>query len=248
MKIAKGVHLETYLEVDVEVIEVRAYYIWEKNGKPDGRSEEFFYQAQNEIFSEAKESLVKNTGVDDFKEDIDWLLDVNEVDDTWYSDIEEVMPEIKHMKFRNVSQKISWMFNNLKKFKPVNKQTDNQQFVESLIESNPVEEEEENQASGSNNIELPENVPLVINELIPEVINETAIPIIDNNNVENVVIKDNVLKPCEQVNEEKVYNSLNDTPSITEDNESFIIPPSKLTDERVKEMYSVDKLAELSTV
>jgi Protein of unknown function (DUF2934) len=42
---------------------------------------------------------------------------MKESDDNWYSDIELLMPEIKTMKFRNVSQKLSWLFNNLKAVK-----------------------------------------------------------------------------------------------------------------------------------
>jgi hypothetical protein len=37
----------------------RAYVIWEKNGCPEGRDEEFYHQAEQELRTEDKSSLLR---------------------------------------------------------------------------------------------------------------------------------------------------------------------------------------------
>jgi Protein of unknown function (DUF2934) len=42
-----------------EQINKRAYEIWEKNGKPQGRDEEFYHQAEQELRNEDKASPLR---------------------------------------------------------------------------------------------------------------------------------------------------------------------------------------------
>jgi hypothetical protein len=42
-----------------EQINNRAYEIWEKNGKPEGRDEEFYHQAEQELRNEDKSSPLR---------------------------------------------------------------------------------------------------------------------------------------------------------------------------------------------
>jgi hypothetical protein len=130
MTINKGITLETYIEIEQSVVEVRAYYYWENAGRPEGRSEEFYFNAMNDMFAEAQQSILAMKEQQN-RENANWSIDIVDSDDSWFKDIEQSMPELKTMRFRNVNQKISWMFNNLKKFKGIPEVTQN-------INSSPV--------------------------------------------------------------------------------------------------------------
>lgn len=38
--------------IDKKAVEVRAYYLWESAGRPDGRHEEFWFQAERQLMNE----------------------------------------------------------------------------------------------------------------------------------------------------------------------------------------------------
>ena len=44
---------------DEERVRQRAYEIWENNNKPDGRDEEFYHQAEQELRDEDKSSPLR---------------------------------------------------------------------------------------------------------------------------------------------------------------------------------------------
>jgi hypothetical protein len=49
-----------------EQIRERAYQLWEKLGKPEGRTDEFWYRAEQELLNEERSSQRRNPY--DFKE------------------------------------------------------------------------------------------------------------------------------------------------------------------------------------
>jgi len=185
MKIEKGIALNTYIEIESQVVEVRAYYYWENAGRPEGRSEEFYYQALNDLFEETTIKIANSISNTDEDELINWQAEIrnDDEDSTWYEDIELLLPEIKQHNFRNVGHKISWLFNSLKNIK--NPKT---------VVSRKVEDE---------------NITVVIDEdLTPQ----------------------EVTTPIEEISVAKINNHLD-------------LPPAKLSDNQLNDLYAVDQFA-----
>jgi len=66
-----GVLAETKAGLD-QVVRDRAFSLWEQAGRPDGRAEEFWYQAQHQRWSERAYALWEREGCPEGKADDQW--------------------------------------------------------------------------------------------------------------------------------------------------------------------------------
>jgi len=66
-----GVLAETKAGLD-QVVRERAFLLWEEAGRPDGRAEEFWYQAQHQRWSERAHALWEREGCPRGKADDHW--------------------------------------------------------------------------------------------------------------------------------------------------------------------------------
>jgi len=216
MTINKGIKLNSYIEIDEQVIKVRAYYYWENAGRPDGRSDEFYFQALNDIFDETEVAIIETSKPSE--DDVaSWSFEIaTESDSNWFKDIEETMPEIKHMRFKDVSAKLSWLFNNLKKFKRNNP------------EDNPCEETPLTKPVPCVLVAPPEYVDTVI-ETAPE---PEESQITCEEKVEEQISASSATVEAAQAS---IESHLGKVP----------IPDSKLSEDSFREMYKTDKLSSL---
>ena len=67
-----GVLAETKAGLD-QVVRERAYLMWEQAGRPDGRADDFWHQAQNQHFRERAYSLWEREGCPEGKADEHWF-------------------------------------------------------------------------------------------------------------------------------------------------------------------------------
>jgi hypothetical protein len=67
-----GVLAETKAGLD-QVVRERAYLLWEQAGRPDGRANDFWHQAQNQRFCERAYALWEREGCPEGKADEHWL-------------------------------------------------------------------------------------------------------------------------------------------------------------------------------
>jgi hypothetical protein len=71
-----GVLAETKEGLD-QVVRERAYSLWEQAGRPDGRAEEFWYQAQYQRWCERAYALWEREGCPEGKADEHWYRTLN---------------------------------------------------------------------------------------------------------------------------------------------------------------------------
>jgi Protein of unknown function (DUF2934) len=67
-----GVLAETKAGLD-QVVRERAYLLWEQVGRPEGRADDFWHQAQQERFSERAYALWEREGCPEGKADEHWF-------------------------------------------------------------------------------------------------------------------------------------------------------------------------------
>ena len=67
-----GVLAETKAGLD-QVVRERAYLLWEQPGRPDGRADDFWHQAQHERFCERAHALWEREGCPEGKADEHWF-------------------------------------------------------------------------------------------------------------------------------------------------------------------------------
>jgi hypothetical protein len=67
-----GVLAETKAGLD-QVVRERAYLLWEQAGRPDGRADDFWHQAQHQRFCERAYALWEREGCPEGKGDEHWL-------------------------------------------------------------------------------------------------------------------------------------------------------------------------------
>jgi hypothetical protein len=56
-----------------QVVRERAYLLWEQAGRPDGRADYFWHQAQHQRFSERAYALSEREGCPEGKADEHWF-------------------------------------------------------------------------------------------------------------------------------------------------------------------------------
>jgi hypothetical protein len=71
-----GVLAETKAGLD-QVVRERAFLLWERAGRPDGRADEFWYQARHRRRSERAYALWERSGCPEGKADEHWYRTVN---------------------------------------------------------------------------------------------------------------------------------------------------------------------------
>jgi hypothetical protein len=67
-----GVLAETKAGLD-QFVRDRAYYLWEQAGRPEGRAEDFWHQAQHQRFCERAYALWEREGCPEGKADEHWF-------------------------------------------------------------------------------------------------------------------------------------------------------------------------------
>ena len=71
-----GVLAETKEGLD-QVVRQRAFSLWEQAGRPEGRAEEFWYQAQNERWRERAHALWEREGCPEGRADEHWYRTID---------------------------------------------------------------------------------------------------------------------------------------------------------------------------